>query len=148
MVLDKIVNIQLLQNKPIFAIPIGFIFVLLGFISSALIFPSELSIVIVALSSLLILPYVIKIFEIDELNIDLDEIVDVSELKIQDLEKWVKKCLNDGYSPTQIRESLIKNNLVEDFKSGDKNFILITNRGREFSVKYLQMREFEKTFGL
>ena len=45
-------------------------------------------------------------------------------------------------------EELIKNNLVEDFKSGDKNFILITNRGREFSVKYLQMREFEKTFGL
>ena len=45
-------------------------------------------------------------------------------------------------------EELIKNNLVEDFKSGDKNFILITNRGREFSVKYLQMRELEKTFGL
>jgi len=111
MVLDKIVNVQLIQKIPAFAIPIGFIFVLIGFISSALIFPSELSIVIVALSSLLILPYVIKIFEIDELDIDLDEIVDVSELKIQDLEKWVKKCLRDGYTPKQIRDSLIRNNL-------------------------------------
>tara|TARA_B100000315_G_C14499575_1_gene551668 strand:+ start:1017 stop:1250 length:234 start_codon:yes stop_codon:yes gene_type:complete len=45
-------------------------------------------------------------------------------------------------------EELITNKLIED-KSGEKvPLILITKKGTNFSIKYSQMREFEKTFGL
>ena len=43
---------------------------------------------------------------------------------------------------------LIKNGLIQDKKADDRNLILITEKGRDFFVKYAQVREFEKTFGL
>lgn len=43
---------------------------------------------------------------------------------------------------------LIKNKLIEDNLSEAKSLIQITKKGRDFSVKYAQMKEFEKTFGL
>ena len=45
-------------------------------------------------------------------------------------------------------ESLMKNGLIRDLKVGDKTLITVTEKGRDFFVKYAQMREFEKTFGL
>ena len=49
---------------------------------------------------------------------------------------------------TSYLVDLIKNGLIHDKKAEDRNLILITEKGRDFFVKYAQVREFEKTFGL
>jgi len=49
---------------------------------------------------------------------------------------------------TLYLDELIGNKLIEMINVGDKNLIAVTLRGREFFIKYAQMREFEKTFGL
>lgn len=43
---------------------------------------------------------------------------------------------------------LIKNGLLENKSFENKNLIHITKKGQNFSVKYMQVKEFEKTFGL
>jgi len=113
MVLENFMDPKTLGMKPYYAIPVGAFFVVLGFISSAMIFPAELSIVMVALSSLIILPYVLKIFEFEELHVDLDELVEpgTGELKGDELKDWVVKCLRDGFTPQQIKASLVSDNV-------------------------------------
>ncbi|MFH1835772.1 MAG: hypothetical protein ABH851_06255, partial [Methanobacteriota archaeon] len=105
MVLDKFVDARLLRTRTVYAVPTAFFFVLLGFVSSMLVFSSQISVVMVAFSSLLILPYVIKIFEFDELD------VDIEGSSSDDIRQWVVKCLRDGYSPKQIKDNLIRDNL-------------------------------------
>ncbi|MFH1789004.1 MAG: stage II sporulation protein M [Candidatus Altiarchaeota archaeon] len=105
MVLDKYVNPKLLRTKPKYAVLTALFFILLGFVSSMLVFSSEISVVMVAFSSLLILPYVVKIFEFDELD------VDIEGSSKAELKEWVTKCLRDGFSPQQIKDNLIKDNL-------------------------------------
>jgi len=105
MVADKLLNPKLLNLKPIYAVPTAFFFVLLGFMSAIVIFPTQASIVMVAFSSLLVLPYVIKIFDFDELDVSIEG-SDKGEL-----EQWVGKCLRDGYTPKQIKDSLVKDNI-------------------------------------
>ncbi|MBL7058846.1 hypothetical protein ISS08_00120 [Candidatus Pacearchaeota archaeon] len=54
-------------------------------------------------------------------------------------------------SHTQMKiylENLIKNKLIEKVKEGKSNMIVITDKGIDFSIKYIQMKEFENTFGL
>jgi uncharacterized membrane protein SpoIIM required for sporulation len=114
MVLDKFLNPQALRSKSYLAVPIGFFFVVLSFFSTSVVFPAEYSVIVVAFASMLTLPYVIKIFEIDELNIDLSEIKVGGELKKEELETWVRKCLRDGFTPKQIKRSLIENNMEKD----------------------------------
>jgi len=87
----------------------GVFFVLLGFVTALAIFPSEASIVMVALSSLFILPYVLKIFEYDELNVDIDC------TNRAELDAWVRKCLRDGHSPQQIKDNLIRDNMDKPY---------------------------------
>lgn len=43
---------------------------------------------------------------------------------------------------------LTKNGLIENKPSDKKVSLNITDKGRDFFLKYLQVREFEKTFGL
>jgi uncharacterized membrane protein SpoIIM required for sporulation len=137
MVLDKLLNPQLLHNKPYLAVPTGFFFVLLAFFSTAIVFPAEYSVIIVAFASLLTLPYVVKVFELDELNIDLSELKVSAELKRDELEQWVRKCLRDGYTPAQIKRSLIENNL-------DKDILLLHDLGilEDINVKYMKETNF------
>lgn len=50
----------------------------------------------------------------------------------------MKKYLNE----------LIKNKLIEKNLEKKENKIIITKKGKDFSLQYIQMREFENTFGL
>ena len=43
---------------------------------------------------------------------------------------------------------LMKNNLIEKNTSEKKYSIKVTKKGSDFLVKYAQIKEFEKTFGL
>jgi predicted transcriptional regulator len=45
-------------------------------------------------------------------------------------------------------DELVKNGLVKKELSENKSLIKITEKGEEFFAKYLQMKEFERTFGL
>ncbi len=45
-------------------------------------------------------------------------------------------------------KELMKNKLIEEALVGKTNKIKVTKKGREFYIKYIQMKEFEKTFGL
>ena len=45
-------------------------------------------------------------------------------------------------------ENLLKNKLIEKIREGRSNMITITEKGVDFSIKYIQMKEFENTFGL
>jgi predicted transcriptional regulator len=49
---------------------------------------------------------------------------------------------------TSYLKELASNSLIKDQKTEERSLILITEKGRDFFVKYSQMREFEKTFGL
>jgi len=65
MVLDRIVGRDLLSNKPDVALFIGFVFTIVAFVTSYLIFISEMSTAMIGFASLLILPYIIKIMRPD-----------------------------------------------------------------------------------
>ncbi len=127
MVLDNILNPRILREKPYYSAFMSFIFVILGFFTASFIFASQMSIVMVALSSLFLLPYVVKIFEFDELNINIDE------TSQEDLEAWVHKCLRDGYTIEQIKFNLIQDNLDKP----DSVIYDLTGVDRVF-VKYME----------
>ena len=45
-------------------------------------------------------------------------------------------------------DELVSNKLIEKAVIDEQSKIIITNKGRNFFLKYNQMKEFEKTFGL
>ena len=45
-------------------------------------------------------------------------------------------------------DELIKNNLIERKTSEKRHFIDVTKKGSDFLIKYIQVKEFERTFGL
>ena len=49
---------------------------------------------------------------------------------------------------TLYLDDLIKNKLLETESFGNRHMINITKKGQNFSIKYTQIKEFEKTFGL
>lgn len=58
-----------------------------------------------------------------------------------------KANLSHKQMETYLSE-LIKNSLIEKNTSEKKHFIKVTKKGTDFLVKYTQVKEFEKTFGL
>lgn len=67
--------------------------------------------------------------------------------KIKKTHLMYKANLSHNQMKTYLDE-LKKNELIEENPSADKHLIHVTKKGREFSLKYSQVREFEKTFGL
>jgi len=63
MVLERVVGRSLLEKKPDVALFIGFVFTLIGFTTSYIIFFSGMSVAMIGFSSLLILPYIMKIMK-------------------------------------------------------------------------------------
>ncbi|MDD5699744.1 MAG: winged helix-turn-helix domain-containing protein [Candidatus Nanoarchaeia archaeon] len=45
-------------------------------------------------------------------------------------------------------DELMKKNMIQTSVPGKENRIIITKNGVEFNLKYLQMKDLEKTFGL
>lgn len=45
-------------------------------------------------------------------------------------------------------DELLQNKLVENKEDRGNQLIFITKKGANFSIKYAQMKEFERTFGL
>jgi len=58
-----------------------------------------------------------------------------------------KANLSHSQMKAYINE-LIKNGLIEKSLNENRQVISITKKGREFFVKFNQMKEFEKTFGI
>ena len=67
--------------------------------------------------------------------------------KVKKTHLMYKANLSHKQMESYISE-LVKNNLIEKNTSEKKYFIKVTKKGDDFLVKYTQVKEFEKTFGL
>jgi len=116
-VIRRYLDLESMHLKPIHGVVIGFSFVLIGFMTSSLIFSSQLSLVMVAFSSLFILPYVIRAFELHTMRFELHgSHIDIGGLKKKDAQgcitrEWIAERLRNGYSPGHVKQGLIKHNI-------------------------------------
>ncbi len=67
--------------------------------------------------------------------------------KIKPTHLMYKANLSHSQMKLYLNE-LIKNGLVQKDNSENKFLVVITKKGREFVSQYLQIKEFERTFGL
>jgi len=67
--------------------------------------------------------------------------------KIKKTHLMYKANLSHNQMKLYLNE-LYKKGLIENISSSSKYLIQITKKGRDFSEKYVQVREFERTFGL
>ena len=95
----RFVNLDSIKKRPSMAAITAAFFVLIGFIAAFFIFSSALSIVMVAFSSLLLLPFIIKLLE---------------PVKY-DVEKEEKRRLYYWFNPSNISDILKRHNLLIKF---------------------------------
>lgn len=78
---------------------------------------------------------------------DMLRIVNGRDGRIKPTHLMYKANLSHTQMKTYLDE-LIEKNLVEKNSSEKVNEIVITKKGKEFLLKYIQMKEFENIFGL
>lgn len=74
-------------------------------------------------------------------------IIQENKRKIKPTHLMYKANLSHRQMKLYLQE-LIKKGLLEEFEEEGKKMIRTTKRGGDFFNQYVQMREFEKTFGL
>ncbi|UCD03934.1 MAG: stage II sporulation protein M [Candidatus Woesearchaeota archaeon] len=66
MVLEKIINVSMIEDKPAYAIVLGIIFSTIGLVVGWLIFPNDASIVAIMFTAIASLPFIRKVIYIEE----------------------------------------------------------------------------------
>ena len=82
-----------------------------------------------------------------DIHHDMLKIIQENRGKIKRTHLMYKANLSHKQLKLYLNE-LIESNLIEDKSSETNTLILITKKGTDFSIKYSQMKAFEKTFGL
>lgn len=82
-----------------------------------------------------------------EIMHDMLKIIQEKKGKIKRTHLMYKANLSHNQMKAYLDE-LNKKGLIEDVCNGNKKSLNITKKGQDFFLQYLQIREFERTFGL
>ncbi len=82
-----------------------------------------------------------------EIMHDMLKIIQEKKGKIKRTHLMYKANLSHNQMKAYLEE-LTKKGLIETKVDGNKNSLNITKKGQDFFLQYMQIREFERTFGL